>query len=63
MTDDDWNRILDVNLKGTWNACQIVGRVMKEQHYGRIINIASLAAFVASTRWRPIAAARAPWPC
>jgi NAD(P)-dependent dehydrogenase (short-subunit alcohol dehydrogenase family) len=46
MDDDDWNRILDVNLKGTWNACQIVGRVMKEQLYGRIINIASIGAFV-----------------
>ena len=46
MNDDDWNRILDVNLKGTWNTCQIVGRVMKEQQYGRIINIASVGAFV-----------------
>lgn len=46
LSDDDWNRILDVNLKGTWYACQMVGRVMKEQHYGRIINIASIGAFV-----------------
>jgi len=46
MNDEDWDRILDVNLKGTWQACQIVGRVMKEQHYGRIINIASIGAFV-----------------
>ena len=46
VSDEDWNRILDVNLKGTWYACQIVGRVMKEQHYGRIINIASIGAFV-----------------
>jgi len=46
MSDDDWNRILEVNLKGTWYGCQMVGRVMKEQHYGRIINIASIGAFV-----------------
>ena len=46
MNDEDWNRILDVNLKGTWNTCQIVGRVMKDQHAGRIINIASIGAFV-----------------
>jgi len=46
MNDEDWNRIIEVNLNGTWNACQIVGRVMKEQLYGRIINIASLGAFV-----------------
>lgn len=45
LSDEDWNRILDVNLKGTWYACQMVGRVMKDQMYGRIINIASLGAF------------------
>jgi NAD(P)-dependent dehydrogenase (short-subunit alcohol dehydrogenase family) len=31
MADTDWNRILDINLKGTWYACQMVGRVMKEE--------------------------------
>ena len=43
--EEDWDRILNVNLKGTWNTCQLVGRVMKEQMYGRIINIASIGAF------------------
>ncbi len=46
MTESDWSRILDVNLNGTWFACQMVGRVMKEQGYGRIINICSLGSFV-----------------
>jgi NAD(P)-dependent dehydrogenase (short-subunit alcohol dehydrogenase family) len=48
LADEDWNRILDTNLKGTWYACQMVGRVMKEQGNGRIINIASLAGLVSS---------------
>jgi NAD(P)-dependent dehydrogenase (short-subunit alcohol dehydrogenase family) len=48
LADEDWNRILEVNLKGTWQACQIVGRVMKEQEFGRIINIASIMAFQSS---------------
>jgi len=48
LADEDWNRILDTNLKGTWYACQMVGRVMKEQGKGRIINIASLAGLVSS---------------
>ena len=43
--DEDWNRIMDINLRGTWLACQLVGRVMAEQMYGRIINIASIGAF------------------
>jgi NAD(P)-dependent dehydrogenase (short-subunit alcohol dehydrogenase family) len=43
----DWNRILETNLNGTMRACQVFGRKMLEQQYGRIINIASLAAMVA----------------
>jgi len=48
LADEDWNRILDTNLKGTWYTCQMVGRVMKEQGNGRIINIASLGGLVGS---------------
>ncbi len=45
FADEDWDRILNINLKGTWLTCQIVGRVMRDQQYGRIINIASIGAF------------------
>ena len=47
-TDDLWNRMLAINLTGTWNTCQMVGRVMKDQGYGRIINIASIASFLSA---------------
>jgi NAD(P)-dependent dehydrogenase (short-subunit alcohol dehydrogenase family) len=46
VTDKDWNRILELNLNGTWYACQMVGRVMRDQKYGRIINICSLGSLV-----------------
>jgi len=46
-SEDDWNNIMDVNLKGTLYACQIFGRSMIQQGHGRIVNIASLATFVA----------------
>lgn len=46
IDDETWERILNTNLKGTWMTCQIVGRVMKEQGYGRIINIASIGGFL-----------------
>ena len=46
MTEEDWDRVLDTNLKGTWFACQLVGRVMKEQGKGRIINISSVGGLV-----------------
>lgn len=43
----EWNAILETNLNGTLRACRVFGRHMIEQSYGRIINIASLSAFVA----------------
>ncbi|MGO4212066.1 SDR family NAD(P)-dependent oxidoreductase [Terriglobus sp. YAF25] len=49
VDDELWNQILDVNLTGTLRACQVFGKVMLEQRFGRIINIASLASFAAST--------------
>ena len=46
-SEEDWNNIMDVNLKGTLHGCQIFGQTMLKQKYGRIVNIASLATFVA----------------
>ncbi len=56
--DETWDRIQSVNVKGTWLACQIAGRVMKEQKYGRIINIASLGAFVSLHEAAPYCASK-----
>jgi NAD(P)-dependent dehydrogenase (short-subunit alcohol dehydrogenase family) len=47
FSEQDWTAILDTNLTGTLRSCQIFGRHMIEQRYGRIINIASLSTFVA----------------
>ncbi|HVW77658.1 MAG TPA: glucose 1-dehydrogenase [Alloacidobacterium sp.] len=46
-SEDVWNRIIETNLTGTLRACQIFGQTMLQQKYGRIVNIASLATFVA----------------
>jgi NAD(P)-dependent dehydrogenase (short-subunit alcohol dehydrogenase family) len=45
-SEDDWNSVLDVNLNGTWRACQIFGNTMIGQGFGKILNIASLTTFV-----------------
>lgn len=58
VEDDLWNQIMEVNLKGCWNTCQMVGRVMKDQQYGRIINIASIASFVSAHEVAPYAASK-----
>ncbi len=47
VSDEEWTDILDTNVTGTLRACQIFGRHMLENNYGRIVNIASLSSFVA----------------
>src|SRR5918911_1097236 len=37
----EWDRMMQINLKGVWLACRAVVPVMKEQRYGKIINISS----------------------
>jgi NAD(P)-dependent dehydrogenase (short-subunit alcohol dehydrogenase family) len=43
MDEWDWRRTMDVNLNGAFFAIQSVGRVMREQGGGAIVNIASIA--------------------
>ena len=47
LTEADWNAIIETNLTGTLRAAQVFGRHMVDRKYGRIVNIASLASFVA----------------
>lgn len=54
----DWSKIIETNLTGTMRACQIFGRTMAEARYGRIINIASLAAFRGSFQLAAYAASK-----
>ncbi len=49
MTSKDWYGVVDTNLNGTFLCAQAVGRVMIEQKHGKIINIASMYAFVGSS--------------
>jgi NAD(P)-dependent dehydrogenase (short-subunit alcohol dehydrogenase family) len=41
ITEEDWDRILDVHAKGTFFCCQSLGRLMIERGYGKIINLSS----------------------
>ncbi len=45
--DEDWERILAVNLSGTFRACRIFGKEMLKQGSGSIINFASVGGLVA----------------
>jgi NAD(P)-dependent dehydrogenase (short-subunit alcohol dehydrogenase family) len=47
VTEKDFDATLAINLKGTFFASQVAGRIMIRQQYGRIINMSSQAGFVA----------------
>lgn len=46
VTEEDWDTVLDLNLKSAFFASQAAAKYMLEQNSGRIINIASQMAFV-----------------
>ena len=43
---EDWDAVVDLNLKSAFVMAQTVGRVMIRQGYGKIINTASLTSFI-----------------
>lgn len=43
QSDQDWNRVIQVNLTGAFFCCRAVLPHMRERKYGRIVNIASIA--------------------
>jgi NAD(P)-dependent dehydrogenase (short-subunit alcohol dehydrogenase family) len=47
VREEDFDRTVAINLKGTFFACQAAGRIMIEQRRGRIINMSSQAGFAA----------------
>jgi NAD(P)-dependent dehydrogenase (short-subunit alcohol dehydrogenase family) len=59
FAEEDWNDIMETNLTGTLRACQVFGKHMLENGYGRIINIASLSSFVALYEVAAYAASKA----
>lgn len=48
LSEETWDRNIDINLKGTFLMCKAVAPYMKRQRSGRIINAASFAAIVPS---------------
>ena len=44
MSQTDWNDVVNTNLTGMFNLCQLTAPYMIKQNYGKIINLSSLAA-------------------
>lgn len=46
MKEEDWDAVLDVNLKGVFLCSREAVKIMSKQKYGRIVNISSVVAFI-----------------
>ena len=59
MNDDDWNKVLDINLKGAFNGIKSVARTMMKARTGRIINISSVVGLTGNSGQANYAASKA----
>ena len=59
MSDEQWNQVIDVNLKGAFNCSKAVLRPMLKQRSGRIINITSIVGLTGNAGQSNYAASKA----
>lgn len=51
IPEGDWDRSMNVNVKGVWLTCSAVAPHMRERNFGRIINISSNVVFMGKTNF------------
>jgi len=59
MSEEEWDRVIDTNLKGTFNVTKAAIRPMIRQRFGRIISISSVAGIVGNAGQANYSAAKA----
>ena len=59
LTEEDWDRFLDVNLKGPFLLCRKVGEIMRRQARGKIINLADIAGTKVWAEYIPYSVSKA----
>lgn len=59
MTEEQWNKVIDVDLKGVFNCTKAVMPYMIKQKYGKIVNLASIAAYLGFANLTHYCAAKA----
>ncbi len=59
MREEDWDRVIEVNLKGTFNCTRAVLRSMMKNRYGKIVNICSVVGLTGNPGQASYAASKA----
>ena len=59
MSEEDWDVVIDTNLKGTFNCIKAVSRLMLRQRYGRIVNVTSVSGLAGNVGQANYASAKA----
>lgn len=63
VSEEEWDRVSDINLKGVFLCCRAVLPVMLKNRYGRIVNIASIAGKEGNPNLAPYSATKAGVIC
>jgi NAD(P)-dependent dehydrogenase (short-subunit alcohol dehydrogenase family) len=58
LSENDWDTVIDTNLKGPWLCCRAVAQVMKEQKWGRVINVSSMLGEISLPGRSPYASSK-----
>jgi NAD(P)-dependent dehydrogenase (short-subunit alcohol dehydrogenase family) len=54
VTGEEWRSVIDVNLTGVWNGCQVFGALMVQAGGGVIVNVGSISGQIVNRpQWQP----------
>ena len=54
ISDEEWDHVIDVNLRSLWRICQAAGRHMKDTGGGNIVNVGSISSIIVNRpQWQP----------